>query len=216
MDETVLIVHEGSDAMDNGRDIRAYTIEPISLAGAREGSARAASGPAPDYASPVSGWRTWRVDDSGAEARLRSVVRSTAWPVGEAMIAECPSGNVAHRPPGPGCRCGIHAARDVAGAAMHAEIPSREREPLAVGLAALWGRVVEGTRGWRASAAYPEALYLPMRRRADRGLCERLAWDLSAYGATIEIVDCTEMDLARALRAVTARTGAPLPQPIAA
>jgi len=202
--------------MDIGREIRAYTIEPIRLAGAREASGRAVMGPAPDYASPVSGWRAWRVDDSGRAARLRGVVRPTAWPVGEPMIAECPWGSVAHHPPGPGCRCGIHAARDVAGAALHAELPSRAREPLAVGLAALWGRVVEGKRGWRASAAYPEALYLPMRRRGDRALCERLAWDLSAYGATIEIVDCTEVEVAQALLAAGARAPGPLRQPIAA
>jgi hypothetical protein len=153
---------------------------------------------APDYVAPVSGWRTWRVDESGAEARLGSVVRGTLWPVGEPLEAACPGVTFSHRPPGAGCACGIHAARDLAEAAFHAELPSRGGAPVAVGLATLWGRVVEGEAGWRASHANPEALILPVRGPADRRI-ERLAWDLSAYGAPIEVVDCTRGGVAASL-----------------
>jgi hypothetical protein len=57
--------------------------------------------------------------------------------------------------------------------------------------------VIEGEAGWRASPAYPE-LVLPVRGPADRGI-ERLAWDLSAHGAPIEIVDCTRGGVAASI-----------------
>ena len=169
---------------------------------------------APDYVAPVRGWRTWRVDDAGPAARLRSVVRGTAWPVAEPLIAACPEVALSHGAPWPGCHCGIHAARDVSEAAYHAELPSRAQEPLAIGLVSLWGRVVEGQAGWRALAAYPESLYLPMRQPRERGVCERLAWELSAYGAPVEVLDCTVRSVTQALRAATPRAAHPLPAPV--
>jgi hypothetical protein len=171
---------------------------------------------APDYAAPVSGWRTWLIDASGAEARLRSVVRAAPWPVGEPTVAECPGVTFAHRPPGPTCRCGIHAARAVEEAAFHAELPSRARQPLAIGLVALWGRVVEGEAGWRAEAAYPQSLHLPLRRPDDRELLEAIAWDLTAYGVPVALLDCVGRGVADALRAATPAARAPLPRAIAA
>lgn len=174
------------------------------------------SAAAPDYAAPVIGWRTWLVDDSGPEARLSSVVRDSAWPVGEPILAACTWGSISHPPPGRGCRCGIHAARDVAEAAFHAELPSVAGMPLGIGLVALWGRVVEGGAGWRASAAYPESLYLPVRRPEEGEIYDRIAWDLSAYGVPIAIVDCAGRGLVEALRDLTPLAERPLPVPIAA
>jgi hypothetical protein len=174
------------------------------------------TGRAPDYAAPVTGWRTWLIDAGGGEARLRSVVRPTPWPVGEALVAECPGVTFAHRPPGATCRCGIHAARAVEEAAFHAELPSRAREPLAIGLVALWGGVVEGDAGWRAEAAYPEALHLPLRRPVDRERLEAIAWDLTAYGVPVAMLDCAGRGVAEALRATTAAARAPLPRAVAA
>jgi hypothetical protein len=171
---------------------------------------------APDYAAPLIGWRTWLIDGGGPEARLRSVVSPTAWPVGEPLIARCPGVTFAHLPPATGCRCGVHAARDVTGAAFHAELPSRAREPLAIGLVALWGLVIEAESGWRGSAAYPSVLYVPLRRSAERESCERLAWDLSAYGVPVGVIDCTRRGIVAALRAVTPAARRPLPLPLAA
>ena len=85
-----------------------------------------------------------------------------------------------------------------------------------IGLVALWGSVVEGEAGWRASAAYPEALYLPVRREEEREPCDRIAWDLSAYGVPIAVVDCAGRGLVDALRDVTPLAAGPLPVPIAA
>ncbi len=174
------------------------------------------SGRAPDYAAPVNGWRTWLVDDSRPEARLMSVVRQADWPVGEPTAAACPWVGFAHPPPGPGCRCGIYAARNVAEAAFYADLPSRSDVPLAIGLVSLWGSVVEAEEGWRASSAYPSVLYVPMRRAAERERCEDIVWDLTAYGVPTTLLDCTERTIAEALRAETPAARAPLPRPIAA
>jgi hypothetical protein len=171
---------------------------------------------APDYVAPVSGWRTWRIDQSGPEARLASVVRPAAWPVGEALVAACPGITFAHQAPGPGCRCGIHAARDAAEAAFHAELPSRARELLAVGLASLWGRVVEGEAGWRASHAYPATLYVIQRRQEDQERCGEIAWDLTAYGVPAGVLDCSRRGALEALRAMAPAARRPRPLPVAA
>jgi hypothetical protein len=174
------------------------------------------TGGAPDYAAPVTGWRTWLIDASGPEARLRSVGRPTRWPAREPMVAECPGVTFSHHPPGPACRCGIHAARAVEEAAFHAELPSRARTPLAIGLVALWGRVIEGDAGWRASAAYPEALHLPLRRPDDRPRLEEIAWDLTAYGVPVAILDCSGRGVVEALSAAAPAARSPLPRALAA
>ncbi len=170
----------------------------------------------PDYLAPVSGWRVWRIDESGPEARLASVVRPAAWPAGEAMIAACPWVGFAHRPPGTGCRCGIHATRDADEAAFHAEVPSRRRDPLAIGLVALWGDVVEAERGWRAARAYPETLYAILRDESERERVAGLAWDLTAYGVPAGVLDCTRRGVLEALRATApaARRPRPVPEPV--
>ena len=171
---------------------------------------------APDYVAPVSGWRTWRIDESGPEVRLASLIRPAAWPVGEPLIAACSWAGLAHHPPGPGCRCGLHAGRDAAEAAYHADLPSRSGEPLAVGLAALWGKVVEGEAGWRASHAYPEVLYVILRSPGRRERCAEMAWDLTAYGVPTGVLDCTRRGILDALRATTAAARLSRPLPIAA
>ena len=130
---------------------------------------------APDYLAPVSGWRTWRIDESGPEARLASLIRPAAWPVGEPLIAACSWAGLAHHPPGPGCRCGLHAAprrRPRPPTTPTCRPAAGTRWPSAS--SALWGKVVEGEAGWRASRAYPEVLYVILRSRAPGAL--RGAW----------------------------------------
>ena len=170
---------------------------------------------APDYVAPVSGWRTWRIDGSGPEARLASVVRTAAWPVGQPMVAACSGVTFPHRAPSRVCRCGIHVARHAREAAFHAELPSRSGDALAVGLAALWGEVIEGQAGWRGSHAYPERLYVILRRTQDPERCSEMAWDLTAYGVPVGVLDCTRRDLLDVLRATTPAARRPRPVPLA-
>jgi hypothetical protein len=59
----------------------------------------------------------------------------------------------------------------------------------------LWGRVVECTRGWRGSVAYPNKIYVPPTRapfwlRAEKA--EGVALDLTDYDVPVELLheDC--------------------------
>jgi hypothetical protein len=61
---------------------------------------------------------------------------------------------VPHRSPDKFCTCGYHAAKDPA-------LLVRPGGPAAVlGVVALWGRVIEHTKGWRGEFAYPVRLRL--------------------------------------------------------
>ena len=166
---------------------------------------------APDYLEPVVGWRSWLLEAPGGEVVLRSVVRATRWPAGEPLVAECDRSPVAHSAPWARCSCGIHATRTPDEPIAHLEVPSRSGLPQAIGRALLWGDVVEGERGWRASHAAPELLYLPMRGAAERERLEAFAWDLSRYGAPVVILDATATSLREALAVVDSLEALPVP-----
>jgi hypothetical protein len=120
---------------------------------------------APDYIAPVSGWRAWRVDVNGNDARLMSLTRPTPWPLGAPLRAECVLTSILRPhpweargapPPHPvstGCRCGIDAARNAEAAAFYIRLPARAHDLVAIGRVSLWDRVIEGETGWRASHA---------------------------------------------------------------
>jgi hypothetical protein len=78
------------------------------------------------------------------------------------------------------------------------------------GRVSLWGLVVEGDGGWRASHAYPATIDVPTFRprslRPARRLArpalpvEEIALGLTDYGVPVEIVDCAnERELAKLL-----------------
>jgi hypothetical protein len=166
---------------------------------------------APDYLEPVVGWRSWLLEAPGGEVVLRSVVRATRWPAAEPLVAECGRSPVAHPAPWARCSCGIHATRTPDEPIAHLEVPSRSGLPQAIGRVLLWGDVVEGERGWRASHAAPELLYLPMRGAAERERLEAFAWDLSRYGAPVVILDATATSLREALAVVDSLEALPVP-----
>ena len=80
-----------------------------------------------------------------------------------------------------------------------------------IGTVSLWGRVVECTRGWRASRAYPSRIYVPQRPapywlRAERS--EEIALGLTDYGVPVELLDAAAgrpEELVVALEAEAAR-----------
>jgi hypothetical protein len=58
-----------------------------------------------------------------------------------------------------------------------------------LGRVSLWGEVVECERGYRASHAYPAALYVPLDATCRGGpAAETVARELAAYDATIESI----------------------------
>ncbi len=159
----------------------------------------------PDYVEPVAGWRIWTVVMHEGDARLMSPVHFELWEPGAAFTAECEVRHrdrhrpwrvrrPRHQPPADGCTCGVyglfapgplgHYFRwTVAGPRVHYHV---------VGRVSLWGEVVEGTEGWRASHGYPAELWLPqMDYHIAHGLgFDRVRDDLAAYGVTVN--DCRE------------------------
>jgi hypothetical protein len=60
-----------------------------------------------------------------------------------------------------------------------------------IGLVSLWGSVVEGDRGWRASRGYPRRLYVPARclGGASTVTAGEVALALTEYGVPVELLD---------------------------
>jgi hypothetical protein len=163
------------------------------------------------------------VAETPAGLRLASLVYHETWPVGTALAARCRRPLAAlpwarlplHEPPNRDCCCGIHAVHTVADAAryLHARSP-HERRGLSrvVGTVNVWGRIVEGERGWRGGFAYPERLFVPTtrRRRAAaaalwpyRLAAEAVAEELAAYGVPVELVRERELRARRRARAAS-------------
>jgi hypothetical protein len=121
-----------------------------------------------DEAAPVRGWRVWTLVETAAGLRLGSVIHDAVWDPGRTALALCRRHDDLFAPPAPPhrtpsrvCGCGLHAVRDPVDAWSY--LRGRD-EPNVIGRilgeVALWGRVVETERGWRAAAAYPVRLYV--------------------------------------------------------
>jgi len=80
---------------------------------------------APDYATPIFGWRGWFVIGVRGSIRLSSLVYHTTWLPSERVVAICRSGErltnevltPQHPAPEMSCLCGIYACESVADAA---------------------------------------------------------------------------------------------------
>jgi hypothetical protein len=156
---------------------------------------------APDYVEPVVGWRMWYAVDDGSGTMLSSVIHRTLWPERAPLAAVCrrfrmpfwPFGRGRHDAPAAGCTCGIHAATM---ATMRAYLPdtfSRSDAIPVLGRVSLWGQVHEYERGWRASLAYPERLYVPVAELGTKRAA-RVVEDLRRYGVPVLPVGGTTAD----------------------
>jgi hypothetical protein len=98
------------------------------------------------------------------------------------------------------CDCGIHAANNAAAAAsylhLYEDLPQRAICHRALGRVALWGTVVEGELGWRASRAYPQEIVLPATGAKRRVGLEAIVEGLAVYGVPIGVVDADDQRLA--------------------
>ena len=113
-----------------------------------------------------------------------------------------------HAAPDVSCCCGVHAVSLPADLAAYVpSVAGRRIVHRVVGRVALWGDVVEGSRGWRASRAYPAKLWVPevhVNGRRVAGL-EAMALDLAGYGVPVQI--CTGMTAAIAWSTSSAGIG---------
>jgi hypothetical protein len=118
----------------------------------------------PVYTEPILGWRFWRLrrlETYGEERPLRLAAAGRFgipkfWEPRAATRAVCSSYRTAHEAPWPSCRCGIYGLRerDTAERAL-LKYSRGDLQGWALGRVSLWGRIVEGERGWRAEYAYP-------------------------------------------------------------
>jgi hypothetical protein len=122
--------------------------------------------PRSEGVEPIDGWRLWRLAlaPDGRPALLPAGSGGVdAWVPRRAAWARCAVPALArgtrrpHDAPDPRCVCGIHASRALGDAPRVA--PAYPTPPVA-GTVALWGRVIEHERGWRASFGYPSRLVL--------------------------------------------------------
>jgi hypothetical protein len=110
---------------------------------------------------------------------------------------ENPGALAPHAAPAERCTCGLYGTRTVAHALAYSRGVGRRADTVhrVVGRVSLWGRVVEAEAGWRASCAYPAALFVPSpqsRRSVRPGVpAEEVAWRLRDYGVPVELVDAS-------------------------
>jgi hypothetical protein len=163
------------------------------------------AGPIPDFAEPLEAWRVWRVAWREHRIVLQSLFAGTVWEPEVPLVASCTGG---HRPrrapwrkepnehPAPelACNCGIYGVQSVAAARSYLELPPLIcRDDRVIGRVALWGDVVEGPAGWRASHAYPLELFVPSPGVARRLLRHRsyvneILFSLEAYRVPVDLV----------------------------
>jgi hypothetical protein len=183
---------------------------------------------APDYVEPIVAWRAWLVVDDEGEIRLSSVVHGDVWVPRCELVANCQRSFLCfprvwrkkpseHRAPTEACACGIYGVRDAEHAAGYLISDLWRYEPLrwsllhrAIGRVFLWGSVVECEKGWRASRAYPERIYLPTGSESGETLPQLgdLAAALSAYGVPVKLIDGDLSMVGALVVAVKARAAA--------
>lgn len=105
-------------------------------------------------AEPIVAWRAWALSGwrDGSHLLLRPVARRGGWKPLEPAVASCRTSPF-HDPPEPDCRCGLHASPTL-------DVLRRTKCPAVLGRVAMWGRIVEHERGYRARFAYPQRLGL--------------------------------------------------------
>jgi len=139
----------------------------------------------PDYAEETVGWRAWTIarKELGREGDvlMHSVTYSDLfWPPREAVEASC--GRSHREVPTESCRCGLYSAKT----REHLqEMKYHEYNPdvqfKVMGTVSNWGKVIEGTQGWRCTFSYPRELYVPFEAWP---LASRLA---ETYGVPVRL-----------------------------
>lgn len=143
----------------------------------------------PDLTDAVEGWRAWGVPRTmpryGVPPKLYSVTYGNYyWAPRKAMVATCSYRCDAEDVPGEQCSCGFYSAKTLEhlmSMGYHQYDAEANGYYHVVGQVANWGKVIEGSQGWRAQKAYPKKLYVPFE-----------AWPLAkplskAYGVPVEL-----------------------------
>lgn len=158
----------------------------------------------PDEIGYVEGWRAWgtpsRLPRYGVGPKLYSVTHRDArtrrmyyWAPRQRAMAECD--RCGEGVPGEHCACGFYSAKTLPRLmAMHYHLYDADRNGMVhiVGRVANWGKVVEGSHGWRARFSYPLELLIPFEAyEVGEGLAE-------TYGVPVKLKNMLKP--ARAIR----------------
>jgi hypothetical protein len=159
----------------------------------------------PDFTDVMIGWRAWGVPDRTADQLDPLSFRYSPpllqspshghfeWEPRQPFVAVCGasppprcrySKKKLMEVPGDGCSCGMYAAKTLEHLmSMNYHVYDAEQRGLfhVIGPVRLWGKLVQGTLGWRAQKAYPHKLYVPFE-----------AWHLAPilrdlYGVPVEL-----------------------------
>jgi hypothetical protein len=164
------------------------------------------TGPIPDYVEPLEAWRVWRVGMLQGRVVLKSLFTGTVWEPAVPLAAACRQRHRSrlrpwrlerseHAPPDMGCVCGIYGVQSLVAARSYLERPDLLcRGERVIGRVALWGTVVEGQLGWRASRAYPIELFVPAPAVLRSGFRRRAYMDeilraLEEYRVPVDAVE---------------------------
>lgn len=137
---------------------------------------RVASLDVPDSAVPITAWRSWRIDWENDVPVLVSPTRECRWPAGEKLSASCTVSETLGRAvvqmgfdlcelehhsasPESLCLCGVYGLKNPEGAL--------EYRGAVFGEVKLWGKVIEGTEGYRAQFAYPSRLWIKLPKEPE-------------------------------------------------
>ncbi|HTQ60839.1 MAG TPA: hypothetical protein VMI32_11475 [Candidatus Solibacter sp.] len=133
---------------------------------------------APDYISPMVGYRVWQWDAKGLKS-----LNGARWHPGSAFAAECKSRGCQEAPQS-GCTCGVYASKSF----NHLRQMGYAQQPIH-GEVWVWGTVVEHEEGWRARYAYPKSFLVPLSR-VPFGMSGVATWvaSLAAYGCDISLL----------------------------
>lgn len=118
---------------------------------------------APDIAGEIVGYRAWFAVRSYVTGlvELTSISDETIWPADDWLRAECGyQDEPCDPPPGRGCSCGIYAARHRRHLVKMGYTTLLEH-PVVMGEVGLAGRIIPGSKGWRAERARPLSLFVP-------------------------------------------------------
>lgn len=146
----------------------------------------------PDYTEVMVGWRSWEISLSLAPGELPVLGsvshRSQSWPAREPTEAFCDKrGGSKHeggQVPLEQCTCGLYSAKTrkhLQSMNYHTYDGERNGKVCVIGTVSLWGKVIEGTQGWRSQFGYPRELFVPFE-----------AWQLAAplteaYGVPVRL-----------------------------
>lgn len=130
---------------------------------------------APDFISPIIGWRFWKIALEAPKEKefqdlflvryfywLQSVSETMFWPPKKRLDAICLKIMKRHRAsPGENCECGIYAFRTIEDALdSRNDAPDRVLRGTILGKVKLWGEIECHKLGYRAQYAYPLSLMM--------------------------------------------------------